>query len=264
MKTYVINLKRSVERRDHITAECRRHGLDFEIVDAIDGMLMSDEDFAPLIDKESVAKNPTYLNRGMLACSLSHLKVYEKFVDDGGPVALIVEDDAEFDEGFVDLIESTTRLLKGSEVALLYFVSRDALGLSKSNASDLGRGRRLMYPLTLDYVGSTAAYLVTRAAAANLSKGLLPLRTAPDNWNEFVRRRLIDNVRMVYPPIASVIYAKSTINIIGQNRIRVALTSLLEKYDVPIFSTYLRNRRRQNVLSMTEFYLTDAVSEFDR
>ncbi|TXH54410.1 MAG: hypothetical protein E6Q89_08085, partial [Bacteroidia bacterium] len=45
MKTYIINLKRSPERRKAIEKACQEIGIKYTIIDAVDGKEMSDEEF---------------------------------------------------------------------------------------------------------------------------------------------------------------------------------------------------------------------------
>ncbi len=264
MKSYIINLERSLERRQHVIAEAEKHGLNFEIIPAVDGGTVPSSEIQKLADMEAVSRHREWLSDRMLATSLSHRKVYEKIIAEGIDVALVLEDDVTFFDDFANIAEIVCEQLSGAEVALLHYVSFEPLSLSSQGATLLAKGRKLLYPLTLTGVGSAAAYLVTRRAAQNLFERLIPLRTAPDSWNDFIDFEYVDRVRMVYPPVAGVIGAKSTIYVDSQSRFRSGLTELVDKCQIPIAYSFLRKWRLRNVENMSRFSITEEKSVLDR
>lgn len=263
MKTYIINLERSVERRKHIIAEAEKQGLDFEIVEAIEGGAVPTGEILKFADMEVVSRHPEWLTVRMLAGALSHRKACEKMLVDGVETALVLEDDVELFEEFAMIASSAASRLSGSEIALLHYVSFEPLGLSEHNLRFVEHGRKLMFPMTLVGVGSAAAYVITREAAKSITDKVIPLRTAPDGWNDFVSLGFVEKVRMVYPPAAGVVGAKSTIYLDSQSAFRTRLTEFLDKYRVPILYRFFRNHRLRNVAAMSRFYLTDERSKFD-
>ncbi len=177
MKTYIINLERSEKRHEHILAEVKKLGLDFEIVRAIDGGLLSESEIEAIADMPVVSKVRDWLTNRMLATSLSHKKVYETILAQGVDVACVLEDDVQLYPEFVHVLNHLKSSLNGPEVALLHYISFRPLGLSTVNALDLSLVRKLMFPMALDGVGSAAAYVITREAAESLVQNLLPLST---------------------------------------------------------------------------------------
>jgi len=91
-KTYVINLKSRQERRDKMEKTLR--GLDYEIVDAIDGQKLKVRKLIKdgLLNTEYYDPNGV-LTRNIIGCSLSHIKAWKKFLKSGLDTCLILEDD---------------------------------------------------------------------------------------------------------------------------------------------------------------------------
>ena len=91
-KTYVINLKSRQKRRDKMKKTLQ--GLDYEIVDAIDGQKLK----VRKLIKDGLLNTEYYdpsgvLTRNIIGCSLSHIKVWKKFLKSGLDTCLILEDD---------------------------------------------------------------------------------------------------------------------------------------------------------------------------
>jgi GR25 family glycosyltransferase involved in LPS biosynthesis len=95
-KGYVIHLERAVQRRPQALALAARLPVPTEILPAIDGKQMSDEDLRAVTRR--VVHEPTYpfpLRPTEIACFLSHRKAWQAILDDGCDAGLIVEDDVD-------------------------------------------------------------------------------------------------------------------------------------------------------------------------
>src|SRR6478735_3051134 len=127
MKTYVINLPQSPERRRNISEQLQVAGVSYEFVDAVDGRRIAPAERTRLVDESTVARYPHWLTPGQIGCSLSHLQAYKRFLASGGSdeVALILEDDATMTTPFWEVVTSAISHMRGSEVVLLYFRSFD-------------------------------------------------------------------------------------------------------------------------------------------
>src|SRR4028118_895868 len=93
MKVLVISLARSADRRIEIEKQLRTVGLDFEIVEAVEGSALSPEEMESACDMEAIRARPIHLSPGASGCALSHLKAYRMVLDQDLPHALICEDD---------------------------------------------------------------------------------------------------------------------------------------------------------------------------
>jgi hypothetical protein len=97
---FVISLARAPDRREAISEHLRSLGLEFEIVEAVDGAQLSDSDCISLL-----AKNVTYI-RGVIGCYLSHIRLYERIIQDNIDIALILEDDARLNPDIIPAIRN--------------------------------------------------------------------------------------------------------------------------------------------------------------
>ncbi|HDR2572978.1 TPA: glycosyltransferase family 25 protein, partial [Enterobacter ludwigii] len=77
MKIFIVNLKKSVERRKKMEAQLNALGLSAEFIEAVDGRLMSEE------ERKGVTANVNYaFLPGEIGCALSHQKIYKKMIDE--------------------------------------------------------------------------------------------------------------------------------------------------------------------------------------
>lgn len=95
MKTYIINLKSSEDRRNYMTELMSSiEGFDYSFVDAVNGNEMTDEEVSELFDQEKAFKMyGRELKRGEIGCTLSHKKCSKMLLDSTDMYALILEDD---------------------------------------------------------------------------------------------------------------------------------------------------------------------------
>ena len=121
MKFFIINLEKDVEKRNRISSLCEQLGLDYEIIQAVYGKELSEEEIKQNVaDKEEQLK---YLKRplslGEIGCALSHRKCYQKIVSDNIEDAVILEDDAIFDEKLIEFLKHKSEFPKDLELLLL-------------------------------------------------------------------------------------------------------------------------------------------------
>ena len=128
---YIVNLKRTPERRLYMQRQLSALGLEYEFVDAIDkyGLeskanrmqiaqsLGIDESsienkYAAIVDHAKTEKGKNYenANLGPLAVSLSHIKIYNLMVKDGIEWACILEDDATLLPTFPEVLRIAPQL----------------------------------------------------------------------------------------------------------------------------------------------------------
>jgi glycosyl transferase family 25 len=264
MKAYILNLERSAKRRDSIVAEANRIGLDYEIVPAIDGGAVPIEDLHKLADMEAVNTYPDWLSPRVLATQLSHRRAYERILEDGLDYGIVLEDDARLTKILKTVALSAFENLHDGEVALLHFgsPSRSPITLSKAGKVELELGYGLYLPMTVEDLGSAAAYIVTKKAAKQLVDGLLPLHTSADTWNVFVYSGMIDRLRMVYPMPASISGEKSTISIDTQTSLRARLTEIIDKYRVPLLNAIIQRLRLWVIERQSTIIFSDEPSPF--
>ena len=180
MKTYVVNLPQSLDRRENILAECARFGLEPEIFPAVYGKNLTDEELRARVDSLAL----DVFSKGEIGCSLSHLGIYRDMIEKNIPVAFVLEDDIAFlrdPRPVLDGLEQTTT----GDSPEMYLLTRNK---PADQMIDDGRPVR-----TIDgcrfYRGwrgfGTYGYVITRKAAANLIALQTPMKFAADWWKVF-------------------------------------------------------------------------------
>lgn len=102
-KIYVLSLKRNTDRRDIIKYRLNQVGIDFEFFDACDGQVINH-----LWNK---LDNPNFTTPNYVACSISHLSIYNDALARGFNRILILEDDVKPHKNIKDLFESWKKLI---------------------------------------------------------------------------------------------------------------------------------------------------------
>lgn len=93
---YVINLDRSPDRLKSITCELERENIKFERVSAVDGKKLTDEH----IKRFCTPFAEMFCPKNIIACALSHKKVWKKIVKSGLEYGMVFEDDCKLTNGF--------------------------------------------------------------------------------------------------------------------------------------------------------------------
>lgn len=157
MKKFVVSLSSAVERRQHISAQFEKQGIEFSFFDAVTpDIAASDAQFMNL----SVHEN--HIARGELACFMSHVHLWKKIVEDNIPYMAIFEDDIHLGEkahvflNQSDWIEKDWHLVK-----LEAFTPKVILGPKHKDFPQEGRE---IYKLTGKNLG-TAGYILSLEGA---------------------------------------------------------------------------------------------------
>lgn len=108
---FLINLDRSTERLQRAAEQIEETGFTFERVPAVDGATLTDEKIAEVFDAETANRRFQYdLTAGEIGCYLSHIKCWEKIIDDNLDYAVILEDDLLLDPQFASVISTIPQL----------------------------------------------------------------------------------------------------------------------------------------------------------
>ena len=174
LKVLLINLERSVPRRQAMEARLREIRLAYEIQPAIDGAAH----FAEIIrevDQQAFVRNVGRpLLPGEVGCYLSHLAAWQRALDSGAEVLLVLEDDVVFHPDFVDALK----------LALANQNDWDFLKLNKIRAKQPLK-QKALGPYALNaYVGPATglgAYLIRRGTIARLLPAMKPITRPIDH-----------------------------------------------------------------------------------
>ncbi len=210
MKTYVINLARAVERRAHMEQQLQRLGIDYEIFPAIDGQELSEEDLRQYSAKEAKKLNGRELSKGEIGCALSHLRIYEKLISSGEEDCLILEDDVNIGQMFVEILRHKEKL--PSDWEFINFVTdakEQPFGLP---ICDIYRPARFK-----NRANRTSANLVNVKGARKLAAHARPLRTSADGLTG--RTEITGLISYgIYPRVVTLHEVESTIGPVPRGR----------------------------------------------
>lgn len=252
MYAYVINLARSVDRREHITAQLKKTSLDYEIITAVDGRNLDLGDTS-IIDPSMPFIDPSLpvvdagLAAGSAGAALSHLSVYRKVIADGLDEALVLEDDLILPAELGSLADAVAGRLAGAEAVLLSYDSPGPVKMSLEGSIRLSHSQVLALPIDVCQPRSAGAYVITREACERMVKCLLPIRVQADTWWSFYRDGLLDRVRCVTPqPVLKNPEFTSTIGSYSLgNGVRGRLAGHLVRRKIPFVHQALSYRRQR-------------------
>jgi glycosyl transferase family 25 len=182
---YLINLKRASDRLVSAKETFDKAEINFKLEVAVDGKELS----LPHKNYSELKYNLLHgkkTNLGELGCYLSHLNVLKRFLKTKEELALVCEDDIEFDDDIIEIINGALR----SEINF------DLLRLSggSSRNKEIGLPLKLkkihndfFLSLNFGFKSGTGCYLINRHAAKNIinkiKKMSLPIDHAMDrDW----------------------------------------------------------------------------------
>lgn len=199
MKVLVINLRRSLQRRERMIEQLNRLRLDWELVEAIDAQSLTDQQLASHCAPLSIEMRQRYLTRGAIGCALSHLKALQIILMRGYERACILEDDLLLPEDFSSILKEMETLVAQSEVILLYWLSFEKQTFDRQTALQLKCGHTLASSCNADRLLSAVGYVVSANSAARISESNQPVRVTADSWGYFLSMGAIDRIRCLVP-----------------------------------------------------------------
>lgn len=176
LRIYVISLARAAERRAAISAHLQALGLEYELVDGVDGRALPAEEHARLL-----APGVTFQSPGVVGCYMSHMAVYRRLIEAGDTAALVLEDDAALNPAVVPLLQSGLATLDFDYCFLDCGNDREPVFYDPDARLSLGHGFTA-FALSGGPEG-THAMIVTREAAALRLKHGLPIQHAFDFYD---------------------------------------------------------------------------------
>lgn len=194
IKTYVINLKDSVDRREAVLVETAKFPfMDVELVEAVDGRKLDPQEVKACFDlKKFINRYHRTPKGGEIGCTLSHRKCYRKLLESDEEFALILEDDVNFlypeDVGI-----TLKNILDNCSDDKPYFIT---LAMHYVYYTEKYRklGKYTFYRINNAY--GTCAYLINRKAAQCMLSVSRPFIVADDY--PYIRKKGIQ-VKGIYP-----------------------------------------------------------------
>jgi glycosyl transferase, family 25 len=180
----VINLQRSSERRDHTISRLNDLSIPFQIVEAIDGTVFSEEEIRNNKDYGIYKSgfHSSYLGKEEIGCILSHLKVIRKIIDEKIELACILEDDVDYLPGFRDILLNIDPGV--SDWDILYLGHHSACTGSEAQCRNKKQllNTRFSIGEAIEVPYGAYAYLINIEAARRILSIAFPLRMPFDSY----------------------------------------------------------------------------------
>ncbi|PHM51032.1 glycosyltransferase family 25 protein [Xenorhabdus sp. KK7.4] len=196
MKIFVINLKKDINRRESIQQQADELDLQINFIDAINGKDLSENEIKNL--SQDFYSNGMTL--GELGCSLSHISIYHKMINENIPLALILEDDAKLNKRLkhvYTLISNYNKKNRNKPIVYLLSKTNEYIDTFKIKLSDT---YALVNVIDADFA---YGYMINNLSAKRLLNFLQPVWIEADKWR-FLQERGIVKIKGLIPPIIGV------------------------------------------------------------
>lgn len=180
MKTFIVNLKQSADRRERMQTVLKDFPYEWEFFEAVDGREI--KNVSEVYDeKKALRFHKTPLKAGELGCVLSHLKIYKKMIDEGIDRALILEDDIALEKDFYPVLATLTNTPMHNDVFMLghsgYFIRKKLFGKKITDTHCLKQ--------IINSGNGTFGYMIDLPAAKKLYRLNFPVKLTADDWYIF-------------------------------------------------------------------------------
>lgn len=197
LKTYVINLKESVDRKERVLAETKKYPcMNLEFVEAVNGRHLPEEEINRQFDsRRFLHRHGREILRGEIGCTLSHRECYRRLLESEENIALILEDDVCFiDPDMVEPLLNGISEKMSRNIPCVISLTRHLL-YYKNRKERLGN-----YSLFGMREGwGTCAYLINKEAARKLLSISKPYYVADDF---LLMNKMKIDVKVIYPLLA--------------------------------------------------------------
>ena len=105
----IINLKKREDRKNAMIDKLSNHDISYTFFEAVHGKELEPSEYI----KNLFRNNNFGYRKGVIGCALSHIKLYEQLINDNQTdLYVILEDDVEFIDGFVEKLERCINICK--------------------------------------------------------------------------------------------------------------------------------------------------------
>lgn len=197
MHTFVINLEKDNVRREFISRQLNDQGITYEIISGVYGASLDKNERARLYDDRKAKLNCSRsLVSAEIGCSLSHLKVYRRIIEQKINVSLILEDDVLLPENFKRILNDCLKKFDRPVPTILLL--SPGVGDVNSNRIISINGDYKALPYRSGYY--TSSYMINLAAARFLLEELEPVSDVADCWLRLSSYKVAD-IFVIAPPL---------------------------------------------------------------
>lgn len=163
-KAFILHLERARQRRAQVERLCAAAPLQTEIIQAVDGAALADEEIARVYARQIHAPRFYFkLNRAEIGAFLSHRAAWRRIVEDGLDFGVVFEDDAEIDPvQFGRTLAFAKAARSRWDYVLAPAMNRDAAG-----------GRHVSERVTLNHPNTPPLRALAQFVSANAARCLL-------------------------------------------------------------------------------------------
>ncbi len=223
---YVINLKRSVERRAWMQGELERAGVTAEFVAAVDGRRFG-----------ARCGSDSSLSKAEAALALSHRKVWRRLLSSAAAYAAVLEDDVHLGEGFCEVLQIDWSRPAFDLVKLETLYHR--AWLTRAGAP---LGLRALHRLGAEHLGA-AGYVVSREGAKKLLRATRRF-AEPVDQSLFGRRAVFEGEIGAYQLVPAIVVQD---NLHPDPRARREMPSTLHEADRKALAERTRSAKPQGI-----------------
>ncbi|MEM9468632.1 MAG: glycosyltransferase family 25 protein [Pseudomonadota bacterium] len=168
-RTYIISLPEASERRERVSRLCQDNGLNFTIIDAVDGRNFNMLDHPNYNRKKRLRFFGRDLKGAELGCALSHKSIYQEMIQKNIDEAIIFEDDIILHDGFIDTI-SVLQNIELNYDMVRFMGRKKVLQAKQRKVKSLDNGVSLTRLCATP--GGTYAYVIKQSGVKKLLKHL--------------------------------------------------------------------------------------------
>jgi glycosyl transferase, family 25 len=241
MEIFIINLKRSADRRVRIEQAFKKLELRFQLFEAIDGYALTANELAVIIDPNN--EYPRKFKPGEVGCFLSHYNVIKRIVEEKLPYALILEDDIEVSNNLPQLLLKLEKVIKQGDVISLY--SSFPAGCKLRTENKIDEAYDFLKPEEGELVVGNVAYIITQEVAQKMVQALLPMNNVIDDWRFWIEKGFVRDFKVVFPHPIDLSDNYSDIHESFGGTL-LNLKKFLVNNNVPFLSTYILQKRKRH------------------
>ncbi|WP_269450664.1 glycosyltransferase family 25 protein [Bathymodiolus septemdierum thioautotrophic gill symbiont] len=198
IKIFIMNPEKFQDRRKSLKNRLDKTKFEYEFMSINDEVdLTPDAIVKNHNSKKTIDSFGRDFTRGELASTLNHLLAYEKFIQSGNEIAVILEDDVAFDsKEFEVIVNSIIKIINTSKPQICQLTP--VTSYLKNNAIEIGDKHKIA---SVIQSWGSQAYIINRPAAINIIKVNKKSWIIADDWERYNRYAGI-SLFGVIPPIA--------------------------------------------------------------
>lgn len=240
IKIFIINLKKSTDRRKFIHKQLLKADFDSEFIEACEPNEVS----ARELEESNLNKPYDYeMSKEDIACSRSHARAIKALAhDETCTHGLIIEDDVYLSRNLSQILTQLKKSHGSESIVLLCGLIFNPIKFQY--VSDLCLGHGLVRPDHYKFCGAQA-YFLSKEKAKDVAERLLPVTLVADDWGNFLSRNYFSDLYLVYPFPAVHAELMSVRNMPNSAGLRTVVKNLILKYKIfPFYHIFFAIRLR--------------------